>query len=308
MERREFIKKLSSVAIVAGVGNLPLEAFAKDDLINISILHTNDTHSRIEPFPMDGGKYAGLGGIARRKELIDKIRDANSNTLLLDAGDFFQGTPYFNYFKGEIELKMMSELGYDAATIGNHDFDASIENLAIQLKHANFPLLISNYDFTNTPMKGKSLPYKIFNKSGVKIGVFGIGIKLDGLVSKKLYGDTVYLDPIKEAQKQANFLKNEKNCDLVICLSHLGLFPKVKNTIGDRDLAKSTSNIDLIIGGHTHTFLDQPEILVNKVGEKIPVAQVGWAGIKLGQVNFTFSKEKKYRKNQDSYSHLVQTK
>jgi 5'-nucleotidase len=253
----------------------------------ITILHTNDTHSHIDPIV--GGRNDGRGGVARRAALIDNVRASNPNTLLLDAGDIFQGTPYFNFYGGELEIKLMSMMGYDAATIGNHDFDNGIEGLYKQLPHANFDFIIANYDFKNTIMNGHTQPNKVIIKDGVRIGLFGLGIELEGLVNADLRKETKYLDPIEVAKDQVQILRNEKQCDLVICMSHLGY--KYRNEdASDIRLAKETSGIDLIIGGHTHTFLDRPEIVTNAIGKEVLVNQVGCYGINVGRVDFYFSK------------------
>jgi 5'-nucleotidase len=258
----------------------------------LTILHTNDTHSRIDPFPMDGSRNQGLGGVAARAQLIKRIREQEEHVLLLDAGDIFQGTPYFNIYKGEPEIKAMTSMGYDAATIGNHDFDAGLENLAMQLRHhASFPMIISNYVFTNTPMEGRSLPYKIFKKGGLKIGILGVGIEMDGLVPTNLFGNTKYLDPIQQANHYSAELK-QMGCDLIICLSHLG-YKYESNKVSDMVLAKETENIDLIIGGHTHTFLEAPVVIKNKKGDDVLINQVGFAGIQLGRLDFIFEKTSK---------------
>jgi 5'-nucleotidase len=195
-------------------------------------------------------------------------------------------------YGGEVELKMMSEMGYDASTIGNHDFDNGMEGLVRQLPNANFPFLCANYDFSDTPLNNKTQPYKIFEKGGIRTGVFGLGIELQGLVDKKLYGNTVYNDPVVKAAYYAQLLKEEKKCDLVICLSHLGYKYK-EEKISDELLAKQSRNIDLILGGHTHTFLDEPVRYKNRDGKEIIVAQVGWAGIKLGRIDYYFEKNSK---------------
>jgi 5'-nucleotidase len=255
----------------------------------LTILHTNDVHSRLEPFPMDGSANAGQGGVAARAEMIRRIRSEEEQVLLLDAGDIFQGTPYFNFYKGEPEIKAMTAMGYDAATMGNHDFDAGLENFATQLKHASFPLIICNYDFSATPMEGKNLPYRIFNKGRLKIGVTGVGIALSGLVPDALYGNTKYLEPVQQANEAAYRLKKKEGCDMVICLSHLG-YKYSDNRISDRIFAQQSENIDVIIGGHTHTFMDAPEVLKNKVGSDVIINQVGWAGLVLGRLDINFSK------------------
>lgn len=295
MNRRSFIKNTTYSGLILTSGAYPLIAAADaPEITQLTILHTNDVHSRIDPFPMDGGKNEGLGGAAKRATLIKRIRAEQKNVLLLDAGDIFQGTPYFNFFGGEIEMKLMSEMGYDAATIGNHDFDGGIDGLDRQLVHANFPLLITNYNFDNTLLKGKTKEYSIFHKGGLKIGVFGIGIELNGLVPKSLYKDTIYTDPIVAAEKWASYLKHEEKCDYVICLSHLGYkYGPNENKVSDRYLAENSANIDLIIGGHTHTFLKEPDKLKNRVGNPVLINQVGWAGIVLGRLDIYFERNKK---------------
>lgn len=295
MDRRTFIRNTTYSGLLLTTGAFPLLASAKDpEISRLTILHTNDVHSRIEPFPMDGSKNEGLGGVAKRATLIKRIREEQKNVLLLDAGDMFQGTPYFNFFGGEVEIKLMSELGYDAGTIGNHDFDGGIDGLERQLIHANFPLLVSNYNFENTIMKGKTKEYKIFMKDGLKIGVFGVGIQLEGLVPQSFYKDTVYLDPIAAAERVGKLLKTDEKCDYVICLSHLGYkYGPEENKVSDMLLAENTSYIDLIIGGHTHTFLKEPTRVKNKIGNAVLVNQVGWAGIVLGRLDIYFEKNKK---------------
>ena len=293
--RRDFLKKSAGASALLAAGTFPFEAFSKDSNVQLTILHTNDVHSCIEPFPMDGSRNQGLGGVARRAALVKQIRQEQKNVLLLDAGDIFQGTPYFNLYGGELEMQIMSDMGYDAATMGNHDFDNGVAGFAKQLPHATFPILVSNYNFNNTELQGKTQPYKIFEKQGLKIGVFGLGIQLAGLVNKKNYGETEYLDPITKANETASLLKNEKHCDLVICLSHLGYKYK-DNKVSDQALAKSTRNIDLIIGGHTHTFMKVPEDILNLDGKVTTVNQVGFAGINLGRLDYYFNRESKQRK------------
>lgn len=291
--RRDFIKKtLYGSAGIIAFSAIPNEALAKTEMVKITILHTNDVHSHVDPFPENDPKYPGLGGIVRRAALIKKIRSEEKNVLLLDVGDIFQGTPYFNMYGGELEFKLMSMMQYDASTIGNHDFDNGLDGLVKQLPHANFPFINCNYDFSDTPMAGKTIPHKIFLKDDIKIGVFGLGVGLEGLVDKKLSGNTLYLDPVKKAAEAAFHLKHEEKCDLIICLSHLGYSSNGKK-INDVELAKQSKNIDIILGGHTHTFLDKPLSYQNSDGKDILVAQVGWAGIRLGRVDFIFEKRSK---------------
>ena len=289
MKRRSFIKKIGMGSALLGVGAVPLKAFVRPEFTKLTILHTNDVHSRIDPFPMDGGKFQGLGGAVNRAAMIDKIRSEEENILLLDAGDIFQGTPYFNKFGGELDMKLMSKMKYDAATIGNHDFDAGIDGLKKQLIHANFPILIANYDFSDTIMHDQSQAYKIFTRGGVKIGVFGLGIELSGLVPDSLFLNTQYHDPIESAKKTAEILKYQEKCDYIICLSHLGYKYK-RSKVSDVVLAKETKYIDLILGGHTHTFMDKPDEIENLIGEKVLINQAGWAGIMLGRLDIYFEK------------------
>lgn len=286
MERRKFIKNTAAAGTLAGLGSLSLLSFTPPKkLKHITILHTNDVHSHIEPFARAHAQYPGMGGAARRYTLIKQIRQENPNTLLFDAGDIFQGTPYFNYYGGELEFKLMSKMGYDAATIGNHDFDNGIDGLLAQLPHARFPFVNTNYNFENTVLEGQIKPYRIFLKDGIKIGVFGLGIELKGLVAKKHYKETEYLDPVDTAQTIVKQLKEEEKCELVICLSHLG-YEYQGDKISDQKLAAATKNIDLIIGGHTHTFLPKPSVVLNAIGEKVLINQVGWAGVNLGRIDF----------------------
>jgi len=304
LNRRTFVKRTALTAGAFMAGPALLNAMEPFSTYKLTILHTNDVHSRLDPFPMDGGRNQGLGGIAGRAELIKQIRAEEEHVLLLDAGDIFQGTPYFNIYKGEPEIKAMSALGYDACTIGNHDFDAGMENLATQLtRHANFPMLVSNYDFNGTPMENKTLSYKVFKKGKIKVGVFGIGIEGKGLIPDNLFGGTQYLDPVQKANETASHLKVSENCDMVICLSHLGFQYKGMTKISDETLAPLTENIDLIIGGHTHTFFEKPVVYKNKKGDDVIVNQVGWAGIILGRLDFEFSKfsGKKLAKNHNIF-------
>jgi 5'-nucleotidase len=292
MDRRSFLQRTATGSLLLVSSQFPLNALSEPEMLKLSILHTNDVHSRIDPFPMDGSRNQGLGGISRRAAIIQNIRQQEDHVLLFDAGDIFQGTPYFNVFGGELEMKLMSKMGYDAATIGNHDFDAGADGLAKQLVHANFPMVISNYRVNNSPLQDKVLDHKIIQKGDIKIGVFGIGIELKGLVPQDLYGEIQYEDPIRKAQEYAHKLKRDADCDFVICLSHLG-YRYQENRVSDWVLAHATEDIDLIVGGHTHTFMREPDILNNKKGKPVAVNQVGWAGIMLGRLDVHFEKNSK---------------
>ncbi len=294
MKRRQFLKNTVVGTAALGMLGLPSLGFAAAAPIKLTILHTNDMHSRIDPFPNDGRRNGGMGGIARRASLVKQIRAQEPNVLLLDAGDIWQGTPYFNFFGGEVEYKLMTQMGYDAATLGNHDFDNGLEGLQRQLPNAGFPFVVANYDFSNTILKGQFAPYKVFVKEGVRVGVFGLGIKLQGLVADNHIAGTQYLDPVTTAQKTVSILREKEKVDMVICLSHLG-YSYASDRIDDRKLAQQVSGIDLIIGGHTHTFLEEPEKIVHPDGHLTLINQVGWSGINLGRVDFTFERKKKKR-------------
>ncbi|WP_333809718.1 metallophosphatase [Flavobacterium sp.] len=295
MKRRDFIQKTAASSALLGLTGMSLSSFSTVNTKKITILHTNDTHSHIDPFPADHPKNPNMGGAARRAAIIESIRKEEKNVLLLDAGDIFQGTPYFNYYGGELEFKLMSMMQYDVATMGNHDFDNGIDGFYAQLPHAKFDFVSANYDFKNTVLNNIVKPYKIIIKDGIKIGIFGLGVQLDGLVDKKLYKETVYNNPIEVAQDVTRTLKEEKKCDLVICLSHLGFkYKDEPEKPSDVILAQKTKNIDLIIGGHTHTFLDKPVIEKNSEGKEVLINQVGCFGINLGRIDFYLSNEKLY--------------
>lgn len=291
MHRRTFLRNFLGWGAVAYT--IPLWAQQQNTAdrssedTTITFLSTNDVHSHIDPFPANAGAMAGRGGFARRAWMIDAIRKEAEHTVLLDAGDIFQGTPYFNLYKGELELKLMSEMSYDAATIGNHEFDNGMENIVQQLSHAQFDFVCANYDFSHTPLEGKIKPYTILTRGKIRIGVFGLGVALEGLVEKRLYGATKYYHPVEIAQDAVKTL-NEAHCDIIVCLSHIGYhYPKEPKRVCDIILAQETEGIDLIIGGHTHTFLDQPQVLMNRQGKPVIVSQLGWGGVLLGRIDIS---------------------
>ena len=299
MKRRDFVR---TTALISGCSLVAPSVLSRDvgrsksvKSNRLTILHTNDTHSNIDPFPMNHAKYPGKGGVARRYELIQKIRTEEENVLLLDAGDIFQGTPYFNLYGGVLEMKLMSKLGYDAVTMGNHDFDGGMDGFVKAVEYANFPFLCSNYGFSNTPIDGITREHLILEKGNMKVGIFGIGVELNGLVPKVKFGETKYFDPIEIANDQAQQLK-EKGCDLIICLSHLG-YAYDDDQVSDLVLARRTKNIHLIIGGHTHTFLERPAEEKNMAGETVLINQVGWAGINVGRIDFEFEFKKFEKKD-----------
>ncbi len=297
LNRKKFIKSLAALGVIIASFGLPT-AFAQDASkeVKLTILHTNDVHSRVEPFPMDGSRLQGLGGTARRSSLLSKIRNEEKNVLLLDAGDIFQGTPYFNLFDGEVELEIMSKLGYDAGTFGNHEFDNGVAGILKHFDKAKFPFVTSNYDFSKTELAGKTKEYIVIEKDGVRIGIFGLGVDVEGLVDPKNHKDVVYLDPVEVSNRIVPILKNQEKCDLVICLSHLGYSYK-EDKISDLTLVPQTRDIDLIIGGHTHTLLDKPTEVLNADGKVTLVNQVGNGGVRLGRIDYIFNpitKDKKY--------------
>lgn len=287
MERRKFIRNTAASTSLLTLGGLGLNSCNVSKKKHITILHTNDVHSHVDAFPNDHADFPGLGGLARRAGLVDSIRKENPNTFLFDAGDIFQGTPYFNFYGGELEFKLMSMLNYDATTIGNHDFDNGIDGLLAQMPYAKFNFISANYDFSNTVLDGLTQPYKVYEKDGIKVGVYGLGIQLAGLVTKQLYKETVFLDPYELATDMETKLKEEEKCDLVVCLSHLGYEYRSQKP-DDLKLAKITKYTDLIIGGHTHTFLDKPTIVANAAERDVLVNQVGCFGVNLGRIDFYF--------------------
>jgi len=270
--RRSFLKQ--GIVLSGGLMSTawPLEMLAaKGELIKLTILHSNDVHSRIEPF--SSGRNKGQGGAAFRAKIISDIRNKEKNVLLLDSGDILQGTPYFNFF-------------------GNHDFDAGIDWLEKNISDSGLSIVNSNYDIKDTVLKDAVQPYKIIERKPLKIGVFGLGIELKGLVPDNLYKSTIYNDPISAARQTASLLKNDLKCDLVICLSHLG-FSYKENKVSDVKVAQSVDNIDLILGGHTHTFLDSPKIFMSPSKNKVLVHQSGWAGLRLGKIEYFFERNRK---------------
>jgi 5'-nucleotidase len=290
MNRRDFIKTILIGGTMIGFSKTILAGSLSKGMTKITLLHTNDTHSQIEPFSSDHHRFPGMGGFARRAALIKNIRQEEKNVMLFDAGDIYQGTPYFNFFKGEVEMKLMSEMGYTAATIGNHEFDNGLEGIDRNLQYANFPLISSNYDFSDTILRNKILPYKVYDIDNIKVGVFGLGIELRGLVSKAGYGNTVYLDPAEKAAQMSYMLKKEQKCELVICISHLGYNYK-DDKISDIAIAKQSKNIDVIIGGHTHTTLDKAVVMLNSDRQEIIIGQTGYSGVHLGRIDVYLKKK-----------------
>ncbi|MDR1372521.1 MAG: metallophosphatase [Dysgonamonadaceae bacterium] len=264
---------------------LPLAAQEK----SLVILHLNDTHSRIEPIPENAHYNANEGGMARIFAYVSQIRKQTDNVLLFHCGDQVQGTPYFNFFDGDTEMAVANLLGYDAVCLGNHEFDNGLDFLAAMVQKATFPVVATNLDFTGTPMEGLTRNYLVLNKNGLKIGVIGLTIDFKELVSKANYKGIKYLDPIETANKTADFLKNKEKCDLVVVISHLGYYPK-ENKTGDTQLAEQSRNIDLILGGHTHTFMEEPVRMKNLDGKEVIINQAGANGVYVGRIDLTLTK------------------
>jgi 5'-nucleotidase len=278
MERRAFIQAMGT-ALVAS--RLPLKAEGAPG--RITLLHTNDTHSRIEPFGPGSGRLTGMGGIARRATLIRQIRAETPNVLLLDAGDVFQGTPYFNQYKGLVEFKLMSMCGYDAGTLGNHDFDLGVEGLLAALAEARFPILNCNFDAAGAPALAARLrPWTILERSGIKVGLTGVGVEFAGLVTAEDHRGVQWRDPVAALRPVVRHLRDQ-GADLVVLLSHLG-YDRQGDAIDDLNLARLVPGVDVIIGGHTHTFLDAPVRVANAAGET-EIFQVGFAGVNLGRMD-----------------------
>ncbi len=264
--------------------SLCLLAGCTEKATTLTILHTNDTHSQVEP------KADGRGGYARRMGLIAEEREQDPNLLLVDAGDFSQGTPYFNFYHGRVETDALNRMGYDAATLGNHEFDYGLDTLAMILKKANFPIVCANYDVKGTPLEGVVKPYTIVHKGGLKIGIFGLGVQPKGLIADKNFAPVVYNPPYPIAQELATMLRHGKKCDVVVCLSHLGTYPATEQDYCDVEMAAETRDIDVIIGGHTHKVYDNLRIC-NLDGIEVPVAQMGKSGVNVGKIVLTLQEK-----------------
>lgn len=271
---------------IGGGAHPPLGPLVSDS-VDLVVLHTNDAHSRMDPFPMDGGRFEGLGGAARRATLIRRVRDANEHVLLLDAGDIFQGTPYFNFFGGELEFRAMTAMGYDVATLGNHDFDNGVDGLVAMLPEAGFEFVSANYDVSASALAGHVKPYALREFGGVRVGIFGLGIAFEKLVLSSLHEGVVYTDPIAAARATCRELR-ALGCSLIICLSHLGYVYRESDRPSDGTLAVAVPEIDLILGGHTHTFLDEADVYDQGAAGFTVVNQVGWGGMRLGRVDVAF--------------------
>ncbi len=279
---KQFFKKYYALLLIVLLQTAITSNAQKE--VKLVILHTNDTHSQVEPH-----QTKDLGGYARRLGVIDSIRKVEKNVLLLDAGDFCQGTPYFNFFNGKIEIEAMNRMKYDAGTLGNHEFDNGMDSLLNVLKMAEFPIISANYDVSKTPLKPYVKEYIIKEYDGLKVGIFGIGVNPEGLIFKKNYKGMRFIDPIKKSEEVARFLKEKKKCDFVIGVSHTG--NKAGDDVTDYDIGKQSENIDLIVGGHSHEVILNKSVM-NKNGEPVIVVQVGKSGFYLGKVELFFNENK----------------
>lgn len=290
LSRRDFLRGAGAGLALPFAASLPAVLHAKtgpgSKVATITILHTNDTHSRMYPFAKGSGRYAGRGGVARRASMINAVRARQPNMLLLDAGDFFQGTPFFNRFHGEVEVRAMSALGYDVTTIGNHDFDLGPDGLAKALEHKRFSVVSSNYTITHPQLAPHVQPYLLRQFGQVKVGIFGLGVALDGLVNPRLSHGVSYRDPIMAAKEAVEILRLDHGANMVIALSHLGVRGSLGEP-GDLDWPREVKGVDYVVGGHTHTFMDAPRSLrFARGGWETVVMQVGFAGINLGRADF----------------------
>jgi len=277
--------RLLSSSARAAISEPLLDVAAGETLI--TILHTNDTHSQIDPIPDNDPRYAGKGGVARRATLVKEVRKQNPNTLMVDAGDVFQGTPYFNFYKGEVEYKSMSMIGYDVVTLGNHDFDNGVDALVAAMKFANFEFVSTNYDVRGTPLESRVKPYAVRTFGDVRVGLFGLGISPDNLITPENFKGVKYLDPVRMARGAVRLLREQEKCQLVVGMSHLGYYPNPKGAeVGDTQVAAQVSGIDFIASGHTHTFMEKPYLQKNPEGKDTIIFQVGKSGIYVGRIDF----------------------
>jgi len=280
------MKRLHLIIFMALLSVVSVGAKTKKQLV---VLHTNDVHSCIMPLNenLDNKDLAGRGGFIRRVNMIKEQRALHPDLLFFDSGDFSQGSGYYTLFKGDVEIGLMNQMGYDAATIGNHEFDFGLDNMARIFSKANFPIVCSNYDFTGTPCEGLVKDYITINRNGLKIGVFGLGAPLKGLVANPNCEGVKFLDPAETAKKYIKLLRKQEKCDVVICLSHLGW---EISDYPDQQFIREIDGCDLVLGGHTHTYMPTLEYAPDKTGKMIPDDQNGKHGVFIGKLVLTFQK------------------
>lgn len=286
--KKQIQMKIKDIKVILFVLALLLPTLSVSAQKHLTILHTNDTHSCVMPLSVHLADtlQAGRGGFLRRIAMLKEERRKDPGLLLFDSGDFCQGSPYYTLFKGDVESGLMNMMHYDAGTIGNHEFDFGLENMARVFKRLNFPIVCANYRFHEYGLDKIVKPYVIIKRNGLKIGVFGLSPRLDGLVDHKNYRSTEYLDPVKTAQEMADLLK-KKHCDLVVCISHLGWEEK---GMGDQEVISHTRGIDLVLGGHSHTYFRQLRYVDNLDGKPVPDDQNGKSGIYIGKMKITLEK------------------
>lgn len=279
MHRRRFIGTAAAAGLTLLTG-----AAAKRPEPRLVILHTNDTHSRIDPFPMDGGSLQGLAGVSRRKTLIDRIRRENEHVLTLDSGDVFQGTPYYNLYGGEVEIEAMNRMGYQACAVGNHEFDNGMAALAKAMRQSRFKWICSNLHVAGSSLAGLVQPWSVMEVGPFRVGLLGLICRLQGMVSPVNHDGAVYLDPVESSRRAVRALRAE-GCNLIVCLSHIGYKRgRDQEELRDVDLPALVEGIDLILGGHSHTFIDELDTAPRRGGGVTRITQQGWAGIRLGRI------------------------
>ena len=282
-------KNLNTVKVLVILLIVSMGTVMAQQKIRLVILHTNDTHSQVEPTDKSTLKTSDMGGYARRMGLIEQIRAKEKNVLLVDAGDYSQGTPYFNFFNGRVEIDAMNRMGYDAGTLGNHEFDNGIDTLAVVLKNAKFPMVSSNYKLDKTALYSLVKPYVVIVRAGLRIGIMALDVNPESLIFDKNYKGLVYLDPVEKANEVSTLLKKNEKCDVIICLSHLGS-DSTKKEVNDFEIARKTRYIDVIIGGHSHSMISNTTVK-NAAGKPMVIAQVGKSGLYLGEVELELEKK-----------------
>ncbi len=278
------MKKTKYILTALLIGSACGMSATGENEVELRIVHTNDTHSCVMPVSPHSSDtaLADKGGFVRRAALVRDLRAEDNSLLLFDSGDFSQGSAYYNLYKGEVEVKLMNEMRYDAATIGNHEFDFGLENMARIFRMAGFPIVCANYHVEGTVLEGLVKPYVILERKGVKIGVFGLGTQLEGMVASENYAGVIYEDPITAANRVTDILKNREHCDLVVCLSHLGW---QIDGIDDSEVIPATRDIDIVLGGHSHTYMERPEVVKNADGEYVYCNQMGKHGRYVGELS-----------------------
>lgn len=276
------MKRFQILLLLVFALNFVVTVYAQDNK-QLIILQTSDVHSRLEPINQAGDRNYGEGGFVRRATFLNQFRKDHKNVLLFDCGDISQGTPYYNMFRGEVEVKLMNEMGYDAMTIGNHEFDFDLDNMARLFKLANFPIVCANYDLEATVLKDLVKPYVILKRNGLKVGVFGLGTQPEGMIQANKCEGVIYKDPIQVSNEVATLLQ-AKGCDLVVCLSHLGIQM-------DESLVAKTRNIDAILGGHSHTFMKEPKKYLNMDGKETTIMHTGKSGVRVGRLDLTLKRK-----------------